>query len=552
MSFKLKAILEETGKTLELLSEPSWIGRTLAEILADHGVSLNMRCAGKGLCDSCRIELLHGELTNLLNASTATAEPGSPIFVKSCLYGFTAETEDVSIRIPSRSTLSRSHVVVADFHPDIAEDIMASQRKKAKRSQKQAARTPLGAAVDVGTTTVALTLVDLESGESTGKSAALNQQAKFGDNVISRIKLCAENQAMVGTLQRAINDETILPLLHEALHRAGRSEAALRSFVIAGNTTMLHLVAGVDPSPLGVLPFAPAFLGHTMLSSGTIKAGVGGGFETHLLPGISAYVGADISAGIYATKMLKDQKTSLLIDIGTNGEIVLSHRGAAFACATAAGPAFEGVGLVSGTRAIPGAVCHIGMRSSPFEIDYEVIGEEGTPVGVCGSAYIDFLASAKRIGLAGDFGRLTDDPAFQSHLTTVPDQHVRAVRIADTVLVSEADISGLLQAKAAVAAGIQILMKRAGVQAGDIDTVYLAGGFGLNINVDKAVDCGLLPGFLPSQIKAIGNSSLAGAYLALIDEDAIPEMERYRQEIEVVELNLDPDFENLYIDNMML
>ena len=550
MPFKLKVLFESSGKTIELESNASWTGRSLAEILSENGIELNMRCSGKALCDGCRIELTHGELTNVLNASTATAEPGSPIFLKSCLFGFAGDAENTTIRVPSRSTLSHSHVVVTDFHLDIAEDIMATRRKKKKKAEspKPGTRPPLGAAVDVGTTTVALTLVELDGGESTGKTAALNQQAKFGDNVISRIKLCSENTSMLQPLQKAINEETIMPLLREALRRANRSETDLTRMVIAGNTTMLHLVAGVDPSPLGVLPFKPTFLSHTVLPLGVITSGA----EIHLLPGISAYVGADISAGIFATKMLKSDKTSLLIDIGTNGEIVLCNKGTAFACATAAGPAFEGVGLTSGTRAIPGAVCHVAMRASPFVIDIEVIGAKEKPIGMCGSAYIDFLASAKRSGLAGEFGRLSDDKAFIERISSAPGNAVRAVRIADGVMVSEADISALLQAKAAVAAGIQILMKRAGVTADQIDTVYLAGGFGLNINIDNAIACGLLPGFVPAQIKAIGNSSLAGAYLALIDDEATAEMERYRKDIEVVELNLDPAFEDLYIDNMAL
>ena len=224
-----------------------------------------------------------------------------------------------------------------------------------------------------------------------------------------------------------------------------------------------------------------------------------------------------------------------------------------YGCATAAGPAFEGSGLMCGLRAGDGAISHIRLNGDPLSVEIEVIGPPRTKAsGICGSAYVDFLAQARGTGLLGPSGRL------QVGADRVqPGGHGNEFQVARAqgkrpIVISDLDVARLLQAKAAIAAGMLILLKQIGLKASDVKTLYLAGGFGMHLNLDNAIACGLLPGFRPEQIQLVGNTSLAGAILCAMDSSALQEVSRIGREIEIVELNLDPEFEDTYIDQLTL
>jgi uncharacterized 2Fe-2S/4Fe-4S cluster protein (DUF4445 family) len=273
----------------------------------------------------------------------------------------------------------------------------------------------------------------------------------------------------------------------------------------------------------------------------------------HTLPGAAAYVGADITAGVLATGMAYRDDTTLLVDLGTNGEIVLAHQRELFGCATAAGPAFEGAGLTYGVRAGHGAIGHIRLEAGGPTAHTDIIGDV-PPNGLCGTAYIDFVAEARRVGLITPTARFAqhDTPGIMRH----PDHGWAFVVAPEAVprplLITEADMASLLQAKAAIAAGVTCLLRRAGIAAADVATVFLAGGFGFHMRVDSLLGCGMLPGFQPDQIQLMGNTSLAGAYLALLDSSVLREMRHVTQRMDIVELNLEPDFEATYIEQLSL
>jgi uncharacterized 2Fe-2S/4Fe-4S cluster protein (DUF4445 family) len=326
---------------------------------------------------------------------------------------------------------------------------------------------------------------------------------------------------------------------------------------------MLHLLVAEDPTSLGIAPFTARFLTGKRLVAADIHLSIEAlAPETpiQLLPGIAAYIGADITAGVYATGMVYDTAPSLLVDIGTNGEIVLQNNGALTACATAAGPAFEGCGLRCGTRAREGAVSDLRITLDPLEITAETIGSvpPARASGICGSAYIDFLATARACGLLGHAGRF-DSSAWNGLPETrrCTDDEERALFLTGNTSpgsprVSEVDVAVLLQAKAAIGAGIETLLETAGIRADELSRVYLAGGFGMHLNVPNAIAIGLLPGFRPDQVRVVGNTSLAGALLALIDRTTLEEMEALRERVEVIELNLAEDFEDRYVEHLML
>jgi uncharacterized 2Fe-2S/4Fe-4S cluster protein (DUF4445 family) len=520
--------------------------RSVADILDAHGLSLNTRCGRRGLCRGCEVVLRQGAVT--IEGQVVAA----PATVQACRARINGPA---TIQIPGRSRIEHRPQVGETF--EIAIPYAHQPLFSPVADGRDAAF-----AVDVGTTTVVVLLVDLVTGEVLSRAGAFNEQIRFGDNVVTRIE-AARKPENLAAMKRAIVMETIQPLLLRACQRAGRPLDRIAGGAIAGNTTMLHLLVGEDPTPLGVVPFTPRFIaGRQVLARDLQLAADGLAPETpvQLLPGIAAYIGADITAGICATGMAFDPSPSLLVDIGTNGEIVLQSGGQLTACSTAAGPAFEGCGLRCGARARDGAVSDLRLTLHPFQLEIETIGN--VPLlqanGLCGSAYVDFLATARSSGLLGATGRF--DPAawkavpIQNRLTDGRQQALRLTGSngAGGLQISEVDVALLLQAKAAIGAGIEILLETAGVRAADLARVYLAGGFGMHLNVAHAIAIGLLPGFRAKQVRVVGNTALAGALLALVDRTTLDEMENLRAQVRVVELNLADGFEDCYIEHLTL
>jgi uncharacterized 2Fe-2S/4Fe-4S cluster protein (DUF4445 family) len=520
--------------------------RPLTDTLAAYGLPLNTRCGQRGLCHGCEVLLREGSV--LIDGS----EVHAPATVQAC-RAHPADT--VLVRIPARS-----HI---EHRPQVGETFeIAVPYAHQPLFRPVPGRRDTAFAVDVGTTTVVVLLTDLVTGEVLSRAGAFNAQIRFGDNVITRID-AARKPENLAAMQHSIVMETIQPLLLRASELAARPLERIAGGAIAGNTTMLHLLTGTDPTPLGIAPFTPRFIAGKLLTAGAIMLeadGLAPETPLQLLPGIAAYIGADILAGVFASGMVFDTSPSLLVDMGTNGEIVLQNGGNLTACATAAGPAFEGCGLRCGTRARNGAVSDLLVSLDPFHLESATIGK--IPLaranGLCGSAYVDFLASARACGLLRENGRfdgaawqgipapnrLADDGELALSLT--------GSNIHGALRISEVDVALLLQAKAAIGAGIDILLETAGIGAADLGCVYLAGGFGMHLNVAHAIRIGLLPGIREDQVRVVGNTALAGALLALLDHTTLGKMEKLRALVRVIELNLADGFEDRYIDHLML
>ncbi|MEI6562142.1 MAG: ASKHA domain-containing protein [Verrucomicrobiota bacterium] len=515
----------------------------LADLLAQNGLALNTRCCKRGLCKGCAVRLEEGELREA-GTGKKIATPGE---VLSCLVEWMPGA-NASITIPSRSLLAHRPSVADDFKIEVPvgnEPLFAGD---------------YGLAVDIGTTTVAVILVELASGRILARASDFNQQIRMGDDVLSRIELCALRPEMVARLQEAICRDTILPLAREACTKAGIGMERVGGMSVAGNSTMLHLLFGIDPSPMGVAPFTPRFLGRKTVDASAVGLCEISDLRVHSLPGLAAYVGADIAAGIFATGLHYESEPVLLVDVGTNGEIVLVKGDRLYACATAAGPAFEGSGLSCGMRATEGAIEGISMictATGQISTTLKTIGDSAPDQapGICGSAYIDFLSQARSAGILMESGRFNRDAVAANPALFRNAEHGRSMLLCDgenPPRISEHDVALLLQAKAAIAAGIQTLLDLEGVSPADVRKVYLAGGFGLHLDITHTIACGLLPGFSPDQVEAVGNTSLGGAYLAMLDRTVIDELDRIRARAEIVELNLDPGFEDRYIDNLNL
>ncbi|WP_432800317.1 ASKHA domain-containing protein [Poriferisphaera sp. WC338] len=517
----------------------------LSDLLRQKGLPLNIRCGEEGACEGCQIELLQGSLRTLHASNTVTAG-STPSTMLACQHRL--GPEPVTLQISPRSLAAYEPAVLNDFRINIP------YSQNPLHETLNTSEPTIGAAIDIGTTTVSLLLIDLSTGKILANASTFNHQMYLGDDVITRINLCRKNPTQITQLQNAIVHDTLSPLLKQAAKEVNVRLRHIACITVAANTTMLHLLVGKDPSQMGTVPFEPVFLEHLQLTLQDV--GLDQPFNPnatlHLLPSAAAYIGADLTAGVLVSGLCYEHGPSLLVDIGTNGEIILTHNGILYACATAAGPAFEGAGLTHGCRAGSGAISHITLSNNPFNVTLDII-DNAPPTGICGSAYIDFLAQAARIGLLTPSGRFNLEHSPEAKARLQPTElHGRSFELTTGIVITEADIAKLLQAKAAIAAGILTLLDRCNVSPTEVDRLYLAGGFGMNVNNQHAITCGLLPKMRVDQIELVGNSSLAGAFVALMDRHLLPEIAKISQHMQTIELNLDPDFENRYIDELML
>jgi uncharacterized 2Fe-2S/4Fe-4S cluster protein (DUF4445 family) len=411
-----------------------------------------------------------------------------------------------------------------------------------------------GVGVDIGTTTVVCYLLDLLTGKRLGVRSGLNAQRGFGADVISRIQHTIEKPEGLSVLQGLVSGQ-ISGLVRDLAADAGIDPADIASVCIAGNSTMLHLLAGVAPAAIASAPFIPGFTGRLTLRAAELGLDSTPNAAAILLPSVSGYVGADIVAGIMAVGMADRDERALFIDIGTNGEMAFGGKSGLLCCSTAAGPAFEGAVMERGSGGIGGAVDSVWVSGG--SIGYSTIGSLPA-IGLCGSGIIDALAAFLDLGLIDDTGRILDADEAGSlapETAALRGESESGVRLyvdrERDLYLSQADVREAQLAKAAMAAGIDVLAKRAGVSLADIDRVYLAGGFGSFIDSASAVRIGLLPAEVGDRIVVAGNTSGAGAAACCLSAARLAECDRVRAACSYVELSASAEFNDAYIERMM-
>ncbi|MDQ7850437.1 MAG: ASKHA domain-containing protein [Armatimonadota bacterium] len=414
-----------------------------------------------------------------------------------------------------------------------------------------AAPRAFGVAVDVGTTTVVVHLVDLTAGTTLGAAAALNRQIPYGDDVISRIIHAGEPAGLERLRTAALETINLLIGGLAKVHRVGREE--IIGAVCAGNTTMLHLLLGLPPAEIRREPYIPAATASLTYRAGEVGLRIHPRALVATMPGVSSYVGGDITADVLAAGMDGSEELSMLIDVGTNGETVIGNREFLVCCACSAGPAFEGGGITWGMRAARGAIQRVEVTPQGT-LAWTTIGG-ARPRGLCGSGLVDLLAELLRAGYLDRGGRLVADapPVRRGpdglEVLVVPASQTATG--ADIVLTA-ADIENLLRAKAAVFAGAALLARRLGIAMGDIQRVYVAGGFGTYLDVRKAIRIGLLPDVPPERVVFIGNGSVAGAKMTLLSYEVWRRAVEVAQKMTYRELSTDPAFMEEYVSAMFL
>ena len=396
----------------------------------------------------------------------------------------------------------------------------------------------LGAAIDVGTTTVALHLIELGSNKKITTVSGLNAQSPYGADVTSRIKYCADNGHE--KLTKLIREQ-ISAMITEACSQTGASTDNIEKISIAANTVMQHLIAGYSPVSMGVAPFTTVSLfGEEHPAWDDLPVAVS--TQVYYTPAISAYVGGDITAGLLAAGFEDILGPALFIDIGTNGEIVLKSDGTYYCCATAAGPAFEGAEITMGMIATSGAINHV-YPSNDKSIKYSTIGG-GEPTGICGSGLLDTLAVLLETGDVDKTGRLLCGERLYLTGDTGDTGDEKGVYI------TAGDIRKLQLAKAAIAAGIETLLHFAEISEADITSLALAGGFGSYMDLQSAASIGLFPKSLLPVAKTYGNTAGEGAALAVGSEDVCKRLKEIQKNCEYVELSSIALFNDKFVDHM--
>jgi len=411
-----------------------------------------------------------------------------------------------------------------------------------------------GAAVDIGTTTVKAMLVDLISGEPRGQASEYNAQIARGEDVISRIIFASKGNGDQALRELVL--ETINELLERACRRGKTRPEKIYHTVMSGNSTMMHLLLQISPTSIRLAPYV------TVANHIPVLSAQEAGLNTHpagkvtCLPGVASYVGSDITAGVLSSGMSETEEITLFLDVGTNGEMVLGSKEWLVTCACSAGPAFEGAGVLHGMRATTGAIDEVWINNDTLEASWRVIGG-GKPKGLCGSALISLLAEMLMTGVINksgrfDFSRETDRIRKGTHGGEFVVSWAEETEIGQDIILTEVDIDNLMRAKAAIFAGFTVLADSVGMPLESVEQVLIGGGFGQYINVEKALQIGLLPDMPWERFKFLGNTSLKGAYLALLDYKNQAEITEIASKMTYIELSADNRFFDAFTSAMFL
>ena len=485
-------------------------GTSILQALQARGEYIPAPCGGNGTCGKCRVRFVQDPPAPSQADRKVLTEAEIADGVR--LACRTAAVQGAVIEIEAGD--EKQMDVASGFTLDVASGRVPVQRDIVDGEKDTEEGGTIAAAVDIGTTTIAMSAVDIGSGRILGTSTGINHQRSWGADVISRME--ASNQGKGALLQKSIRAD--LDLLREELGLAQDAR-----MVISGNSTMEHLLQGLSCETLGVAPYTPVDISLHEYENMTI------------LPGISTFVGADIVSGIVACGIDQSEEICILVDLGTNGEMAIGNRNRIISASTAAGPAFEGGNISCGVAGIPGAVSSVEITDGGARV--ETIGGL-PPVGLCGTGVLETVYELLKEELVDEAG-LLDDEYFDDGFP-----------VAEGIVFTNKDVREVQLAKSAVRAGLEVLLEEYGADYDQIGKLYIAGGFGQKINLEKAVGIGLLPEELLDRMVPVGNSSLAGAVMAACDPSVLERMRAVGENAEETALAENPLFSDLYMDNM--
>jgi uncharacterized 2Fe-2S/4Fe-4S cluster protein (DUF4445 family) len=518
------------------------VGDTVLQTAINASITIEADCFGEGTCGKCKVKILAGDLgePDEVEKSFLTEDEIKNGIRLACRVRV---TDNLVIKIPERSVDQRKKDLVW-----LPENFVHDKKEASK----------YGVAFDIGTTTVVGMLWDLEEGKLINSAARTNPQTTFGADVISRILFTKQEDGNLELMQEKIL-EALNNIILEFNEKEGISPKDICYATAVGNTTMSHLLLAIDPIGLAMVPFEPGFTGHVEIPASKLGLNINHNAKVIVLPNIAGHVGSDIVAVMVASDIKKLEGANLAIDIGTNGEIVLAYKGEILACSTAAGPAFEGASIRQGMRATKGAIERV--KISEDRVQLSVI-ENATPIGICGSGLIECVSEILKLGLISENGRMLDkEEAKQKGYSEEIYERLRKGENGNEfvlywgkdsidVTLTQKDVREVQLAKAAIAAGINILMNELEIEPSDLNNIFLAGAFGNYIDKDSAITIGLLPNVPKDKVVSIGNAAGAGVSMALLSESTLKHAFSLAETSKHIELASNPNFQKIYLENM--
>lgn len=576
--------------------------KDLLQILLENEIFVDNPCNGKGVCGKCKIRLIEGNLPDISETerNLLKKEEISSGIRLSCLV---VPKENIVIEVLQEERrhkiLTTGYMPDFDFNPSIHKEIFEIEKPTLENQipfedsvcktlgiekfdwqllqqseiiygkvtgvfndadligiePGDTTDTLYGVAIDIGTTTVVAALIDMKTGNELVTASMINAQKKFGLDVLTRITYTIEHpKDSKENLQHAIVS-SINEMIDNICSQAMIDRKNIYEISVAGNCTMLHFLLGIDATSIGKSPYAPAFLKSKNIQAKDIGINVALGTRLYCLPSVSSYIGSDIVAGAYVCQLHKATENVLFIDIGTNGEIVLSNNGKLLSCSCAAGPALEGMNISSGMRAAEGAIEDVKITEKGIEL--KVIGNE-EPIGICGSGILAAVKELIRIGLIKKNGAFIKKEKLQKS-----DYRYDMIRLdgkkrefilknnSAQLLITQADIRQVQLAKGAILSGFYALLKQANIDMTQLNKVMIAGQFGAHLSADSLVGTGILPEGIKDKITYVGNSSKTGAYMALMSIDVKEQIEELAHEINYMELGASEGYERLFTNCLL-
>lgn len=538
-------------------------GKRLLDILIENNIEIPSYCGGAGWCGKCKVKILDKGIS--LACQTYVEEDltikllkegGTDIniqkdfwensnFILSPVITLQAFSLGIPSLSDSRSDLERilpikENIYLRDI--SVLRKLPIFLRKNNYKGKlvlfeneiidvrEEELKRVYGIAIDIGTTTLVGHILDLTDGSDIDSYSTENPQLPYGADIISRINFIIHNPDGLQILRDRLI-KTLIEIIQNLCKKNNINLNDVYALSITGNSVMTHIFLGVTPENIAFSPFVPVFRNMMILDSRDIFGNLFNA-KVYVFPLISGYVGGDVVAGIIATNLLNEKGNIMLIDIGTNGEIVLKSKDALFACATAAGPAFEGSNISHGMIAKNGAICHVWLEGT---VKFEVIGNMEEK-GICGSGLLDAISVMLDLRIIDLTGRFIKGEEF----------------CLGRVKITQKDVREFQLAKSAIRAGIEVLLNEAGITYKDIDKIYVSGSFGSYLNKKNAIKTGLLPNIPLEKIILVGNSAIGGAKMILLNRFLMKDAEKIKEEVNYVDLSSDKKFQEKFIKYMYL
>ncbi len=539
-------------------------GDNLYQILSEQNL-MDAPCGGVACCGKCKVQIVNVQLSLTKEEEQfLTEQERADGWRLACVH---CVTEDLQLFLPPQekaaSISCKGYLRPFRPHLNIQKILTPAGDTEVWREGQIVATEPgdttdrlYGIAIDIGTTTVVASLVNLRDGKELLSMSCLNSQKVFGQDVITRINFAMTHPRGTWAQQKTIlrDLQTLIYDLYEAFNEQKEADDPpigpqdIYEITVGANNTMIHLLLGVDPSSMGTAPYLPAFHGaRRARGAADLTLPVNPVCQVYCVPAVSAFVGGDITAGVLACGFHEKKNNTLFLDIGTNGEMVLSRKGKLCACSCAAGPALEGMNISCGVRAASGAIedVQINGEGNATQVQLTVIGNT-KPTGLCGSGILAAVAELRRSGILHKSGRLNRHPLVKK----VDGKKRFYLSEADNIYLTQKDIRQVQLAKGAILSGIQSMLAHHGLRDSDIDEVLVAGQFGAHLKAESLTGAGLIPADLEEKIHYVGNTSKSGAYLCLMDKEQRQAAEEIAQTIDYIELSRLEGYEDVFVSAM--